>query len=175
MWCKCDTSQTSQPRSHRVDSPFALCVFSLFSPSFSSPTPTSLPPAPIHLISTPPSLFDSSVNREENTHFLVSRRRRSPASLTAFPSISGNPLLSVDTCCTPHTHSHTQMHTSLCIYSTFTKAHNHEHIQICIPMDVVHCTYSNSFGVKSFNLIWISAQFVLSNDFTLHVLRRESI
>lgn len=64
-----------------------------------------------------------------------------------------------------YTHTHTEVQHQL-VHILYSR-HTNMNIQICIPMDVVHCTYSNSFGLKSFSLIWISAQFFLSNEFTI--------
>lgn len=68
---------------------------------FHLPPITSHPPAPIHFISTPPSLFDYSVNREENTPFLVSRCCRSHQPRCFFWTLATTRFLLVDaTCCT---------------------------------------------------------------------------
>ncbi len=145
----------------------SLCFHSLsLSLSLSAaphpPTHLSLPPAPIHLISTPPSLFDSAVNREQNTRFLVSRRRRSCQPRHFFRALAG-------TRCFYWMQrvAHTRAQHKLVHMDLHTQAREQEHVQICAHMDVVHCAYSDSFKLKSFSLIWISAQFVLWNEVTL--------
>lgn len=65
------------------------------------------------------------------------------------------------TCCTQRAH----------VVSLHTRSHWRKHIQIFIRMDVVDCSYSNSFELKWFSLIWISAQFALLNEFSF--IRRE--
>lgn len=137
---------------HRVDShsssersgTLSVCFHFLSLPPPPPPPLASHPPAPIHLISTPPSLFDSSVNREENTHFLVSHRRCSRQPRRFFQALARTRCFYRMQCVAQHHLVHIDLH---------TQPRRHEHIQIFIHMDVVHCTYSDSFELKSFSLI----------------------
>ena len=90
--------------------------------------------------------------------------------LPLFPCISRDPLLLLPgpRCCAARAQlalAHIDLH---------TQAHKHEHIQIFMHTDVVECAHSDSFELKSLNLIWISTQFALLNEFVF-IFWRDSI